>query len=326
MWLSPLVLVLALPVADGAGGGQNTSIDQDRAKTLYVRSLTVTEGVTPDVGQLLDDRIAFLVGRFRNLRTISDDDVKTLLDVEAEKQVMGCSDDSSCLAEIAEALGADLVLSGRLGRLADRISLTLSLLDSSDAISVARVNVDEARVEDIIAALPDHITELMKVPMQDHGVLAPLVPEPTFSWIGFSTTAALFACGCVHLPLAGLADFGLWNLGFNNTDGRFTPLDFAGPSLLVVGATLAVIGLGLAPFIWWTTPDEEELLAAELRAREDALRIPKQSAPPSEPVPDENASPDSSGSTPDLDATEGEKARDAPPPIGGALLQGSMRW
>jgi len=43
-------------------------------------------------------------------------DLRNALDLEAQKQVASCNDEASCLAEIAQALDAHIVLSGNIQR------------------------------------------------------------------------------------------------------------------------------------------------------------------------------------------------------------------
>jgi hypothetical protein len=71
------------------------------------------------------------------------DDLRAMLAVEAERQASGCAlDDSECLAEIADALGAEAVVSGQLARLGPRYALTITVVDPGTAAPIARGAVD----------------------------------------------------------------------------------------------------------------------------------------------------------------------------------------
>lgn len=69
---------------------------------------------------------------------ISTKEVQSLLGLERQKQMLGCGEQGSCLAELAGALGAKLVLSGTVGRLGEVYQLTLQMLDSAKAQTLSR--------------------------------------------------------------------------------------------------------------------------------------------------------------------------------------------
>jgi hypothetical protein len=86
------------------------------AQKIAVLEFLVEGGVPPVIGTQLTSRLADLVGRRPNTVVIAPDQVRALLEKEAEKQLLGCSDDS-CFAEIGLALGADLIVKGRVSQL-----------------------------------------------------------------------------------------------------------------------------------------------------------------------------------------------------------------
>lgn len=70
---------------------------------------------------------------------IGRDDLKTLLDFEAQKQLVGCADDSSCLAEIGAALGVDYLVAGNVGKVANTYVVSLRLVAPSTVEVKSRV-------------------------------------------------------------------------------------------------------------------------------------------------------------------------------------------
>ena len=76
-------------------------------------------GMDPRVMRVVEDSLLAEVRKLQHSSAISMDEVKALLEFEADRQRTGCSDDS-CLAEIAEALGADALIVGGAPRGADR--------------------------------------------------------------------------------------------------------------------------------------------------------------------------------------------------------------
>src|SRR5947207_17625 len=79
---------------------------------LIVLRLSVAGGVEPELGGAITEAVTTEVSARGFFNVLSSKDVETLLGVERQKQMLGCADDaSSCLSELAGALGARFVLS-----------------------------------------------------------------------------------------------------------------------------------------------------------------------------------------------------------------------
>jgi hypothetical protein len=74
------------------------------------------------------------------------------LALESEKAAMGCEDES-CAAEIAGALGADLVVFGRGTRLGDLNIIHLTLFNATEARTVGRARLTFHRPEQLLTAV-----------------------------------------------------------------------------------------------------------------------------------------------------------------------------
>jgi hypothetical protein len=81
--------------------------------------------------------VASELGDRPDTRVITRADLEQMLELEVERQVTGC-DDVSCLEELAGAIGAELVLYGRLEKLGASQLVSLNLFSQKDARSVAR--------------------------------------------------------------------------------------------------------------------------------------------------------------------------------------------
>lgn len=65
----------------------------------------------------------------RGVKVMSPSDIRALIGVERQKQLLGCDDDtSSCLAELGDALGADGVVTGNLGKFGDSFQLNVKIV------------------------------------------------------------------------------------------------------------------------------------------------------------------------------------------------------
>src|SRR4051812_17891778 len=60
---------------------------------------------------------------------ISSVEIQTLIGVDRQKQLLGCSE-GSCLTEMAGALGAPYLMSGSLAKVGDIFQLNIQVIDS----------------------------------------------------------------------------------------------------------------------------------------------------------------------------------------------------
>ena len=85
--------------------------------------------------------VASEAAKVKGFDVLSAEEVRAALDQEADKQLLGCTG-QSCLAEIAEALDADLVVSGRVDASPDGgAHVSLSLLNARAVVVVNRVTM-----------------------------------------------------------------------------------------------------------------------------------------------------------------------------------------
>ena len=102
------------------------------------QSIVVLDMVSPEETRELATILSEVVlSEVRDLRpgssVIGQSELKAMLAVEQQKMALGCENDTSCLAEIGGALGADLLLTGRLGKVGTIYILNLKLIDSGGA-------------------------------------------------------------------------------------------------------------------------------------------------------------------------------------------------
>lgn len=74
------------------------------------------------------------------VKVFSSRDLETMLGMERQKQLLGCSEDNQCLMEITSALGVDGVLVGDLGKFDAEYVLNLKVLSSSKGTVLALFN------------------------------------------------------------------------------------------------------------------------------------------------------------------------------------------
>jgi hypothetical protein len=123
-----------------------------------------------------DARVAFgqiiaeEAGRVRGYELLSAAEVRAVVAQESAKQLVGC-DDTGCLAELAEALDAELIVSGRVDAGPDGSSLvSLSLVNARALVVVNRVTTSWTGSE---AQLPDVVRTSAQLLLLSHKERAP---------------------------------------------------------------------------------------------------------------------------------------------------------
>ena len=178
---------------------------------------------------------------------ISANDVKRMAELEGEKQRMGCAD-SSCLAELAGAMGARYVVFGDVGKLGTLIILNLNLFDSSKATAVNRTTVQASGAEDLPAKLGPGVRELV-APL--FGATAPLptpvaatTPAPvSSSSVASSGPSPALTWGLIGGGLVVMAGGGVFDLlSPTSNNSKVDAVDFVGPTAMVVGIGAAAGG------------------------------------------------------------------------------------
>lgn len=110
--------------------------------------------------QTLTELVTISASQLEGTEVVSSKDIQNILALEAEKQVMGCESGAECLAEIAGALGARLVVFGQLGSLEDELILTLNLYDAERGESVARAARRSTSLKTLSAMIDPMVVEL----------------------------------------------------------------------------------------------------------------------------------------------------------------------
>ncbi len=189
---------------------------------------------------LMTELVTHALGRERGFDVVSSADVRRQIELEASKQTLGCdATATSCLAEIAGAMGAQLVVSGQLGVLqgdgGDVVILTLSLFDSTQGRSVGRVALRDQTLAALSGQVDAGVRELV-APFT--GAMTPTqTATPTTT-----PTATPTRTKVLVLDIAPPQNDGVAN---DAIAAAAPPLFIAGVSGLVGGGVVAGIGVVL---------------------------------------------------------------------------------
>jgi TolB-like protein len=135
-------------------GGRDDSVSlalpSGRRRVVLVLPLKAKGDVAEHVSEILTNIMLTNLDQVQGLRTISANDIQATIQAERARDLLGCTD-TSCLAEIGGALGADMVAYGAVGKLGSKLSVSVSMFDNRTSTVVAR----SAQVCDREEGLPD---------------------------------------------------------------------------------------------------------------------------------------------------------------------------
>ena len=115
---------------DGAGNKITYRIAEGKAVSFAVFDLS-TAGLSEDAARNLTQVLSVELKRIQGASVIGKEDIAAMLNLEGQKQVLGCDSDTSCLAEIGGALGVDKLVVGQVGKLADNFIISLALCEKA---------------------------------------------------------------------------------------------------------------------------------------------------------------------------------------------------
>lgn len=165
-----------------AGGGASFHLDLAGAAAQGGVKAAVIDlqahGVDPALAQNLTELLSLELKRFQGLSVISREEIKTMLQFEADKQVLQCKSDTSCLMEIGGALGVDYLVTGSVGRLGDAYVIALKLMDVQGARVAHRTSLSfQGAAKDLAPALRVAVWKLLGRAVRGQGRVRLVVPD-----------------------------------------------------------------------------------------------------------------------------------------------------
>lgn len=237
-----VVMVAALaPRAALARAADATAADERTRVVVLDVSAT---SVPPDTAALLTRVLATTLAADARLSVLASDDLRRIAELEGQKQIAGCASDS-CMAEVADALGARWVVFGDVAAIGEQRVVTLTLFDAANA-AVAHKALRTTGDAGLVDATRDAGDELV-------GVLVPRSPG-----------ALVFAGGSVAavglvVAVAGVGA-ALWATGVRGSatssgDEKATAGAVLQGSVVAIGVSaLALVGGGAA--LAWGLADD----------------------------------------------------------------------
>lgn len=218
--------------------------------------------VDPTLARVVTDALAAELRKLEGLTVVGMDEIRAMMAMEAEKQLMGCSDDS-CLAEIAEALGVDGIVIGNLAAVGDETIFGLKRIDQRAAKTVGQYTqrLTAATGEECLAVVGPAIEQLFPerglLPGQTRGVAPELAlrlnPPPLDPWVFYTGAAVTGGALLVGLGAAAV-NAAAWGVAASSTDASVTGAavdggELAGTIGLVRGSFWGTVAAGAAMIV-----------------------------------------------------------------------------
>lgn len=145
--------------------------------TLLVRALHAPTEEAPLAARLTDEVLVALSAA-PGLRVIGQRELEVMMGHAAERDAMDCETDEACLARLAARASAARYVSGRLGRLGERIAVTLKLVDTRRGRVIAAEACDGGSASEAIAACVAAARRMIDLP-SGAPPRSPATPRPT---------------------------------------------------------------------------------------------------------------------------------------------------
>ncbi len=169
----------------------------DHRPKLMLMDLPSDPAFPPNSIKILN---SFLAKDFRDqgFQVITATDIETVLGVEKQRQLMGCGE-SSCLAELGGAMGADYIVHGELGSVGHNTAVTLTVNDNrGQGVNQIADVVKSQDVEAILDALGHDVGKLVQ-PLRDSGRLVRTDAPQAVAASGTSTSTSEAPASASHL-------------------------------------------------------------------------------------------------------------------------------
>ncbi len=232
-----VMLALAVAVATVAASPVGSP-----PQKILIPAVRAEQGVPQGSANLLGEILVEDLARSGQYEALSNSDIATVLGAERQRQLAGCKQEASCLAEIGNALGASLVLEASVGAIGQMRVLALKLVDTQRAQVKGRVTETVQDDDALIDATHRLVSKLMGLPLVESSAKRGLAP----GWFVLGGGAVVAAAGGV-VGLLALGDYNAFKQDpFNDAlgDSAKTKANVA-DGLYATGAVTAGVGVVL---------------------------------------------------------------------------------
>jgi TolB-like protein len=157
------LLAVALAVLPALASAQARPAAPGRVRPrIAVLPLKAGLGIDAQLADVVTDALVAEVQSRAGQGVVSSKDLEAALGFERKKQVMGCAEDTSCLAEIGGALGVEELVTGQVARVGKTLVFTATRVDARRGVAVRRYHgqLKDASDDALLAAAAAAAAEL----------------------------------------------------------------------------------------------------------------------------------------------------------------------
>lgn len=209
-----------------------------------------TAGVDAEKNAFYAGHLAQQLSLQPDVRCMTSAEISSLLGLERQKQLLGCDSDAanSCMAELANALGVDGIVTGNIGKVGTGYQVNLRILSARDGKQLAAASSSASNEDDLLKLLNRTAPDLAAQLRASLGRPALVEQAPglrRWAWIPAATGVAAGALGGFFLVRSENASARLRSApgseGRPSTEAEARTLSQQGQR----DQTLARIGLGV---------------------------------------------------------------------------------
>ena len=199
-------------VADGAAAPAATPVRQLKLATVGFSQV----GLSDAQAAFFSEHFSLQLSKIdqKNLRVATPKDMAAVLGIERQKQLLGCSDDqSSCMAELAGALGADGLVTGQIAKVGQSYQLNLKILAADGSRTLFQNSSELLSSEEALIGELNAVALAAAESLREQGLLVRPPPQPA------SRNKLKLLPG-----LLGVAGVALGSVAFANAASRYARL------------------------------------------------------------------------------------------------------
>ena len=140
--------------------GTNAAYAQTRSVFLAPPSVI---GVEESVGVTVVASMAAFLGARDDHRVVTTEELKGILDHEKTKTMMGCDEDTACIAEVSAAANTDLVIATTVGKVGKSFVVSLTLVDPKQAAPLGRESATVPKLDGLDEAVKGAVATLLGI-------------------------------------------------------------------------------------------------------------------------------------------------------------------
>ena len=147
--------------------------------SLGLLSVTKGEGFSDKQINTIEEVLLTAFEATGRFKVIGRTDISALMGLETKKEAVGCTEDTACVAQIAGALGVDLVATADVGRLGTTTIVTLKVIVVRTASALRRMRRTVKSNDELVGAADSMAAEIAEAVREVFGGSGtPPVPPP----------------------------------------------------------------------------------------------------------------------------------------------------